>query len=72
MPLLDLFAPIGPVYANTLLAEDASEDSAFPAVLGIDRWAARLGASSAQVTVTARNLLTWTDYAEPEPEASAW
>ena len=34
-------APISPLYANTLLAEEASEASAFPSVLGVDRWSAR-------------------------------
>jgi isoquinoline 1-oxidoreductase beta subunit len=34
-------APIGPLYANTLLAEEAAADSALPSALGIDRWAAR-------------------------------
>jgi len=34
-------APIGPLYANTLLAEEAVADSALPGVFGIDRWTAR-------------------------------
>ena len=34
-------APISPLYANLLLAEDASADSAFPSTFGIDRWSAR-------------------------------
>ena len=29
-------APISPLYANLLLAEEASADSAFPAALGVD------------------------------------
>lgn len=35
------------------------------------RWAAALRASAASVTVAARNLHTWTDYAGLEPEAFA-
>ncbi len=34
-------APLSPLYANNLLAEEASADSAFPAAFGVDRWAAR-------------------------------
>ena len=34
-------APVGPLYANLLLAEEAADDSAFPAAFGIDRWTAR-------------------------------
>jgi len=34
-------APISPLYANVLLAEEASAESAFPAALGVDTWAAR-------------------------------
>ena len=34
-------APISPLYANRLLAEEAADDSAFPSLFGIDRWTAR-------------------------------
>lgn len=34
-------APIGPLYANTLLAEEAVAASALPGAFGIDRWTAR-------------------------------
>ncbi len=34
------------------------------------RWASRLGASRASITVAGRNLWTWTDYTGLEPEAS--
>ena len=46
-------APVGPLYANLLLAEDASADSAFPSALGIDRWAARHYATREALMVTA-------------------
>jgi isoquinoline 1-oxidoreductase beta subunit len=34
-------APISPLYANHLLAEEASDDSALPSWLGVDHWTAR-------------------------------
>ncbi len=34
-------APIGPLYANLLAAEEAADASMIPAALGADRWAAR-------------------------------
>lgn len=46
-------APVGPLYANLLIAEDASADSAFPSALGIDRWAARHYATREALMVTA-------------------
>ncbi len=35
-----------------------------------DRWAGRMGASRASVSVAGRNLYTWTNYSGLEPEAS--
>ena len=35
-----------------------------------DRWAAQLGASSARVSIAARELHTWTRYSGLEPEAT--
>ena len=46
-------APISPLYANLLLAEESSDDSAFPSVFGIDRWTAREYASRNALMVTA-------------------
>ena len=46
-------APISPLYANLLLAEEASADSAFPSVFGIDRWTAREYAARNALMVTA-------------------
>ncbi|WP_129792309.1 xanthine dehydrogenase family protein molybdopterin-binding subunit [Sphingosinicella sp. CPCC 101087] len=46
-------APVGPLYANTLLAEEAADASAFPAALGVDRWAARQYASREALMLTA-------------------
>src|SRR3954469_21372050 len=34
-------APLNPLYANLLLAEQAGGQSAYPSFLGADRWAAR-------------------------------
>ncbi len=34
-------APIGPLYANLLAAEEAADASLIPAALGVDHWAAR-------------------------------
>ena len=46
-------APISPLYANLLLAEQAAEDSAFPELFGIDRWTARQYAIRNAVMLTA-------------------
>src|SRR5688500_16024090 len=46
-------APISPLYANHLLAEEASADSAFPAAFGVDRWAARNYAAREALMLTA-------------------
>ena len=46
-------SPISPLYANHLLAEQASEDSAFPAAFGVDRWAARHYAAREALMLTA-------------------
>jgi isoquinoline 1-oxidoreductase beta subunit len=46
-------APISPLYANELLAEEASEGSAFPSAFGIDRWAARRYAAREALMITA-------------------
>ena len=46
-------APISPLYANTLLAEEAAADSAFPSAFGIDRWAARRYATRDALMLTA-------------------
>jgi len=46
-------APISPLYANTLLAEQAAADSAFPSAFGIDRWAARRYATRDALMLTA-------------------
>ena len=46
-------APIGPLYANHLLAEAAADASAFPSALGIDRWTARHYAAREALMVTA-------------------
>ncbi|MDQ8758285.1 molybdopterin-dependent oxidoreductase [Sphingosinicella sp. LHD-64] len=45
-------APIGPLYANLLLAEAATGDSVLPATFGIDRWTAREYAVRNAVMVT--------------------
>ena len=45
-------APISPLYANTFLAEQAAEDSAFPSALGIHRWAAREYATRNALMIT--------------------
>jgi len=34
-------APVGPLYANLLAAEEAADASALPATLGVDRWTAQ-------------------------------
>lgn len=36
-----------------------------------DRWAGRLGASRASLSVTGTNLATWTDYPGPDPEVNS-
>ena len=46
-------APISPLYANLLLAEEAADDSAFPSVFGVDRWAARRYATGNAMMLTA-------------------
>ena len=46
-------APISPLYANFLLAEEASAESAFPAALGVDTWAARQYAERNNLMMTA-------------------
>jgi isoquinoline 1-oxidoreductase beta subunit len=46
-------APVSPLYANRLLAEEAADESAFPAALGIDRWAARQYAARESLMLTA-------------------
>ncbi len=46
-------APIGPLQANILLAEEAAGDTAYPSALGIDRWAARRYAVDDHVMLTA-------------------
>lgn len=46
-------APISPLYANRLLAEEAAGDSAFPAAFGIDHWAAREYATRNALMLTA-------------------
>lgn len=46
-------APINPLYANLLLAEDAADDSAFPGLFGVDRWAARRYATGNAMMLTA-------------------
>ncbi|HEV2867617.1 MAG TPA: molybdopterin cofactor-binding domain-containing protein, partial [Allosphingosinicella sp.] len=46
-------APISPLYANTLLAEEASDDSAFPSAFGVHRWAARRYSAREALMVTA-------------------
>ena len=45
-------APLSPLYANLLLAEEASAGSAFPSALGVDHWAARQYAERNAVMVT--------------------
>ena len=45
-------APISPLYANLLLAEEAAADSAF-ATLGVDRWTARQYATRNALMLTA-------------------
>ena len=45
-------APISPLYANTFLAEQGAEASAFPAAMGIGRWAAREYATRNALMVT--------------------
>jgi isoquinoline 1-oxidoreductase subunit beta len=46
-------APVGPIYANRLMAEEAAVDSAFPATLGIDRWAAHRYSAREALMLTA-------------------
>lgn len=46
-------APVSPLYANALLAEQAADDSAFPSLLGIDRWTARQYAERNALMLTA-------------------
>jgi len=46
-------APISPLYANLMLAEDAAGDSVFPGLFGIDRWAARRYATGNAMMLTA-------------------
>lgn len=46
-------APINPLYANLLLAEEAADDSAFPSLLGVDRWAAQEYATRSALMLTA-------------------
>lgn len=46
-------APVSPLYANLLLAEEASADSAFPAAFGVDRWTARQYATRNALMMTA-------------------
>ena len=46
-------APISPLYANVLLAEEASADSPFPGTFGVDRWAARRYAAREALMITA-------------------
>ncbi|MGZ8347376.1 MAG: molybdopterin cofactor-binding domain-containing protein, partial [Allosphingosinicella sp.] len=46
-------APISPIYANLLLADEAADSSAFPSAFGIDRWAARKYAAREALMVTA-------------------
>ncbi|HWT11826.1 MAG TPA: molybdopterin cofactor-binding domain-containing protein [Allosphingosinicella sp.] len=46
-------APVSPLYANFLLAEEASADSAFPGAFGIDRWAAGHYAAREALMLTA-------------------
>src|SRR5688572_16092937 len=46
-------APISPLYANLLLAEEASGDSAFPGLFGVDRWTARQYAMRNALMLTA-------------------
>ena len=51
-------APVSPLYANTLLAEEAADDSAFPSLLGIDRWTARQYATRNALMLTAGSTST--------------
>ncbi|MGQ0559805.1 MAG: molybdopterin cofactor-binding domain-containing protein [Sphingosinicella sp.] len=46
-------APVSPLYANLLLAEQAAAGSAFPSLFGIDRWSARQYARGNAVMLTA-------------------
>lgn len=45
-------APLSPLYANLLLAEEASAGSVFPSAFGVDHWAARQYAERNAVMVT--------------------
>lgn len=46
-------APLNPLYANLLLAEQAGERSSYPSALGADRWAARRYATRHALMLTA-------------------
>ncbi len=46
-------APLSPLYANLLLAEEAADDSAFPSLFGVDHWTARQYATRNALMLTA-------------------